>query len=190
MYKRQACTILTLAWTLKGVCDALSVGPYVSEVVSSSSVPIAILPAIVFAVAAFLSFSTGTAWGTFGILIPIVVPICQNVDISILSIMLAATLAGSVFGDHCSPISDTTILSSTGAGCDHITHVSTQIPYALLVAGCSFAGYLVAGFTRNVFITLAFSVALLVGALFLLHKFTLKKESAAAKAELAQRSEG
>ena len=118
------------------------------------------------------------------------VPICQNVDISILSIMLAATLAGSVFGDHCSPISDTTILSSTGAGCDHITHVSTQIPYALLVAGCCFAGYLVAGFTRNVFITLAFSVALLVGALFLLHKFTLKKESAAAKAELAQRSEG
>ncbi len=92
-----ACTILTLAWTLKGVCDALSVGPYVSEVVSSSSVPIAILPAIVFAVAAFLSFSTGTAWGTFGILIPIVVPICQNVDISILSIMLAATLAGSAF---------------------------------------------------------------------------------------------
>lgn len=185
-----ACTILTLAWTLKGVCDALSVGPYVSDVVSSSSVPIAILPAIVFAVAAFLSFSTGTAWGTFGILIPIVVPICQNVDISILSIMLAATLAGSVFGDHCSPISDTTILSSTGAGCDHITHVSTQIPYALLVAGCCFAGYIVAGLTRNVVITLVFSVALLIGALLVLHKLTLKKESAAAKAELARRGEG
>ena len=185
-----ACTILTLAWTLKGVCDALSVGPYVSDVVSSSSVPIAILPAIVFAVAAFLSFSTGTAWGTFGILIPIVVPICENVDISILSIMLAATLAGSVFGDHCSPISDTTILSSTGAGCDHITHVSTQIPYALLVAGCCFAGYIVAGLTRNVVITLVFSVALLIGALLVLHKLTLKKESAAAKAELARRGEG
>ena len=160
-----------------------------SDVVSSSSVPIAILPAIVFAVAAFLSFSTGTAWGTFGILIPIVVPICENVDISILSIMLAATLAGSVFGDHCSPISDTTILSSTGAGCDHITHVSTQIPYALLVAGC-FAGYIVAGLTRNVVITLVFSVALLIGALLVLHKLTLKKESAAAKAELARRGEG
>ena len=107
-----------------------------------------------------------------------------------LVVSIAACLSGAVCGDHCSPISDTTILSSTGAGCDHITHVSTQIPYALLVAGCCFAGYLVAGFTRNVFITLAFSVALLVGALFLLHKFTLKKESAAAKAELAQRSEG
>ena len=184
-----ACSILTLAWTLKGVCNALSVGPYVSDVVSSSSVPIAILPAIVFVVAAFLSFSTGTAWGTFGILIPIVVPICENVDISILSIMLAATLAGSVFGDHCSPISDTTILSSTGAGCDHITHVSTQIPYALLVAGCCFAGYIVAGLTRNVVITLVFSVALLIGALLVLHKLTLKRENAAAKAELGRRGE-
>ncbi len=186
-----ACTILTLAWTLKGVCDALSVGPYVSEVVSSSSVPIAILPAIVFAVAAFLSFSTGTAWRDVwhshshcGAHLP------ERGYFRSSASCWPATLAGSVFGDHCSPISDTTILSSTGAGCDHITHVSTQIPYALLVAGCSFAGYLVAGFTRNVFITLAFSVALLVGALFLLHKFTLKKESAAAKAELAQRSEG
>ncbi len=181
-----ACSILTLAWTLKGVCNTLSVGPYVSDVVSSSSVPIAILPAIVFVVAAFLSFSTGTAWGTFGILIPIVVPICENVDISILSIMLAATLAGSVFGDHCSPISDTTILSSTGAGCDHITHVSTQIPYALLVAGCCFVGYIVAGLTRSVAITLVVSVVLLIAALFILHRVTLNKESAAAQAELAK----
>ena len=181
-----ACSILTLAWTLKGVCNTLSVGPYVSDVVSSSSVPIAILPAIVFVVAAFLSFSTGTAWGTFGILIPIVVPICENVDISILSIMLAATLAGSVFGDHCSPISDTTILSSTGAGCDHITHVSTQIPYALLVASCCFVGYIVAGLTRSVVITLVVSVVLLIAALFVLHRVTFNKESTAAQAELAK----
>ena len=143
--------ILVLAWTLGSMCsDILSTGEYVKDVVLQYSFPVAVIPAVIFAVAAFLSFSTGTAWGTFGILIPIVVDICASAAPQLLVIALAATLAGSVFGDHCSPISDTTILSSTGASCSHLAHVSTQIPYAMLVAGCSFVGYLVAGFTENV----------------------------------------
>ena len=121
----------------------------------------------------------GTSWGTFGILIPIIIAICEAIgaqDLTIIS--LSATLAGSVFGDHCSPISDTTILASTGAGCNHIDHVSSQIPYALTVACCSFVGFLVAGFTRNVIITLVVAVALLLISLKVLHSVSAKKLAA------------
>lgn len=170
-----ACMILTLAWALKGICAELSVAEYVSEIVGGSNLPAMLLPAIIFVVAAFLSFSTGTAWGTFGILIPIVVPLCEAMDPSLLIITLSATLAGSVFGDHCSPISDTTILSSTGAGCDHIRHVSSQIPYAITVACCCFVGYLVAGFTKNVYITLLVSFALLAAVIAVLYRISRKK---------------
>ena len=172
-----ACTILTLAWTLKGVCASLSLDVYVSTMVKESAFPIAFLPGVIFLVAAFLSFATGTAWGTFGILIPIVSGLfgadilLQNPEILIIS--LSATLAGSVFGDHCSPISDTTILSSTGANCDHVNHVSSQIPYACVVAGCSFIGYIVAGFTSNVYITLVASLALFAIVMFVV-KITKK----------------
>lgn len=169
-----ACMILTLAWTLKGVCNSLSVDSYVAGIVSGSNLPVAFLPAIIFVVAAFLSFSTGTAWGTFGILIPIVVSICNEISPEILSIALAATLAGSVFGDHCSPISDTTILSSTGAGCDHMVHVSTQISYACTVAVCCFVGYIVAGISKNVLITLLVSAALLAVLMMFFHRRSLK----------------
>lgn len=164
--------ILVLAWAISGVCrDLLMTGDFVSTVVQSSNIPIAVLPAITFAIAAGLSFSMGTSWGTFGILIPIVFAICESVAPSLIIPTLAASLAGSVFGDHCSPISDTTIMASAGAGCDHIEHVSTQLPYCLLVAACCFAGYLVAGFTNgNLILTLAVSVALLFGALVVLHK--------------------
>lgn len=138
--------ILILAWTLSGVCrDLLSAPQFMQHVVTSSGMGAMFLPVIVFAIAAFLAFSMGTAWGTFGILIPIVVPIVEVLDPSLTVVVLSATLAGSVFGDHCSPISDTTILSSAGAGCAHIEHVSTQLPYALLVAGSAGVGYLVAG---------------------------------------------
>ena len=138
--------ILVLAWTISGVCrDLLQTPQFVESVVTGGSMTAALLPAAVFAIAAFLSFSTGTAWGTFGILIPIVVPVAQALDPQLLVVSLSATLAGSVFGDHCSPISDTTILSSAGSGCNHVEHVSTQLGYALLVAGCCMAGYLVAG---------------------------------------------
>ena len=141
--------ILVLAWTISGVCQNLLQTPaYVRTLVEADGgMTGGLLPAIIFILAGFLSFSTGTAWGTFGILIPIVVPVAQQVDPSLVLVCLSATLAGSVFGDHCSPISDTTILSSAGAACTHIEHVSTQMPYAFIVAGSSLVGYVVAGFT-------------------------------------------
>lgn len=158
-----ALTILILAWALGGVCrEMIGTGWFVSNFVTAANLSLSLLPAVVFAVAAFLSFSMGTAWGTFGILLPIVSMICVGNDsASILIPALGATLAGSVYGDHCSPISDTTILASTGAQCEHLKHVETQLPYATLVAGVCFAGYLVAGFVRNPWITIAVSVLLL-----------------------------
>ncbi len=176
-----ACTILTLAWTISGVCrDLLGTGQYVGELVRHFSLSLYFLPAIIFVVAALLSFSTGTAWGTFGILIPIVMVVMEPAgDLKLATVALAATLAGSVFGDHCSPISDTTILSSTGAGCNHIQHVSTQMPYALLTAVASFFGYLAAGFSRgNVFLTLGVSAVVLLGGVFLFHRLTGKRKPA------------
>ncbi|MDR1469089.1 MAG: Na+/H+ antiporter NhaC family protein [Spirochaetaceae bacterium] len=172
-----AIVILTLAWTISGVCrDLLETGRYVAGVVEAASLPVALIPAIMFAVAAALSFATGTAWGTFGILIPITINICDIVAPHLSIIALSSVMAGSVFGDHCSPISDTTILSSTGAQCNHIDHVSTQIPYALTVAAACFVGYIVAGFVAplgfaiSVLVTLPVSVVLLLIALVLLPK--------------------
>lgn len=174
-----ACAILMLAWTISGVCrDLLLTADFVKNVVAGSTIPGALLPALIFAIAAFLSFSTGTAWGTFGILIPIVVPVAEAVAPELMVVSLAATLSGSVFGDHCSPISDTTILSSTGASCNHLEHVSTQMPYAGLVAGCCFAGYLVAGFTAaNVWLTLGSALLLLLGVIVVLHRRCMAKEA-------------
>lgn len=163
-----AVMILALAWSLSGVCrEMIGTGEFVSGLVSGSSVSLSILPALIFVVAAFLSFSMGTAWGTFGILIPIVSMICEGSTegAAILIPALGATLAGSVYGDHCSPISDTTILSSAGAKCEHIRHVETQIPYATLVAAVCFVGYIIAGFTRNPWITLSCSVVLMLAVL-------------------------
>lgn len=176
--------ILTLAWTIGTLCqNYLGTGKYIGMLVETSNLPMELLPAIVFLVAAGLSFSIGTAWGTFGLFIPIVVFICQSATPAIMTVTLSATLAGSVFGDHCSPISDTTILSSSGAGCSHIQHVGTQIPYACLVAACCFAAYLAAGFSGgSVLLTLVTGIGLLLLALFTLHKRAkrrLEKEAAA-----------
>lgn len=169
--------ILILAWTISGVCrDLLSTGEYVGGLVAASHMPPALIPGIIFLVASGLSFAMGTSWGTFGILIPIVTMICSAVAPELVTVSLAATLAGSVFGDHCSPISDTTILSSTGAGCNHINHVSSQIPYTVVVAVCCFVGYLIAGFTNNIWLTLGSSIALLIIALVFLHKRSSKQE--------------
>lgn len=172
-----AILILVFAWALSGVCrELIGTGEFVSNLVASSSFSFALLPVIVFVVAAFLSFSMGTAWGTFGILIPIVTMICASGEgASVLICTLGATLAGSVYGDHCSPISDTTILSSAGAKCDHIAHVQTQIPYATLVAGVCVAGYLVGGITTNPWITLIVSECLLVAVLVFMSKRDQKK---------------
>lgn len=170
--------ILILAWTISGVCrDLLSTGEYVGNLVATSNMPIAFIPLIVFAVAGFLSFSMGTSWGTFGILIPIIAVVCQSLAPHLTIIALSATLSGSIFGDHCSPISDTTILSSTGADCTHMDHVSSQIPYAVVVAICCCIGYVIAGFTANLLITLIVSVLSLFTAVVLLHRIYVKNQS-------------
>lgn len=163
--------ILILAWTLSGVCrELLSTPQFMQQVVTASGMGVTFLPVIVFALAAFLAFSMGTAWGTFGILIPIVVPIVQALDPALTVVVLSATLAGSVFGDHCSPISDTTILSSAGSDCSHIEHVSTQLPYALLVAGSAAVGYLVAGLTDgNLWLSWLATAVVLFGVTIFLH---------------------
>lgn len=177
--------ILVLAWTLSGVCrDLLLTQNFVEGFIAGSTGLDLFLPAAIFAIAAFLSFSTGTAWGTFGILIPIAVPVAQAIDPQLLVVSLSAVLAGSVFGDHCSPISDTTILSSAGSGCSHVQHVSTQLPYAWFVAVCCFVGYLVAGFTHGSWL-LSFGATLIcfVGALAFLWSRSLN--TARAEAEYA-----
>ena len=165
-----ACMILTFAWSIKGVCDVLSTGIYVSHIVETSNMPVVLIPAIVFIIAALLSFSIGTSWGTFGILIPIIVTVANSIAPELLIISLAATLAGSVFGDHCSPISDTTILSSTGAACNHIDHVTTQIPYAVLVSVVSLIGFIIAGFTKSWLFSFGAALIILIIALIILHK--------------------
>lgn len=153
--------ILTFAWTLSGVTGLLGADVYVAGIVDgSASVLQSLLPAIIFLVAVGLSFATGTSWGTFGILIPIVLGVFPAGNMMVISI--AACLAGAVCGDHCSPISDTTILASAGARCHHVNHVSTQLPYALLVAAVSFVAYVIAGLTRNGWIGLGGGLAVLL----------------------------
>ena len=170
-YMVSAIMILVFAWSLSGVCrEMIGTGEFVSGLVRESNISLGFLPVLVFLVASFLSFSMGTAWGTFGILIPIVTMICVGAEGSAVLIpALGATLAGSVFGDHCSPISDTSILSSTGANCNHIGHVETQIPYACLVAGICIPGYLVSGFIANPWMPLVVSIICLIGAFAVIH---------------------
>lgn len=146
-----AIMILCLAWTLSGICSAdyLNIGGFVGSVVGGSALVGMLLPAIMYAVANGLAFATGTSWGTFGILIPIAVEVLGTGNISMLALTTAAILAGAVCGDHISPISDTTILASAGAQCNHINHVSTQIPYAMTVSACCFVGFLAGGIAGN-----------------------------------------
>ena len=168
--------ILILSWSLGGVCrQMIGTGEFISGFVSTANLPLGFLPFLIFVVAAAMSFSMGTSWGTFGMLIPIVTMICSAEGAGTLLIpTLGATLAGSVYGDHCSPISDTTILASTGASCPHIRHVETQLPYATLVAAVCAVGYLIAGFTLTPWIALAAGLALFIGALLILNKMNLK----------------
>lgn len=180
-----AILILTFAWTLKTMTNHLEAGAFVSGVVQSATALSVLLPVILFVVAIGLAFATGTSWGTFGILIPIVTSVfdaelanvSQTGEIpSMVIICISACLAGAVCGDHCSPISDTTIMASTGAQCDHVNHVSTQLPYALTVAAVCVVGYLLSGFVHNVFIVLGFSVALMLAVLFAIRFFVKRKE--------------
>lgn len=164
-----AILVLSLAWTLSGISGAgyLESGIYVSNLVSSSQISLGLIPVVFFLVAVGLSFATGTSWGTFGILIPIIMAILGETQTELLAISISAVLAGAVAGDHISPISDTTILSSAGAGCEHIEHVSTQLPYAMLVITVSMIGYIVSGLTENGFLGLFLSLLLLVVILFI-----------------------
>ena len=170
-----AILILTFAWTLSSMTGALGAAPYVAGIVEGSAGGLqALLPAIIFLVATFLAFATGTSWGTFGILIPIIVGLGATLSPDMLIIGISACLAGAVCGDHCSPISDTTIMASTGAQVQHIVHVSTQLPYALTVAAVSFVTYIVAGFTESL-IALPIGIVLMVGTLMVIQKTTGRK---------------
>lgn len=182
-----AILILTFAWALKSMTGLLEASSYVSSLVESATAVQILLPAILFVVAVGLAFATGTSWGTFGILIPIVTGVFEKelanvsstgVIPSMVVICISACLAGAVCGDHCSPISDTTIMASTGAQCNHVNHVSTQLPYALTVAGISLVCYLLAGFVQNVFVILGTGIVLLTALMLILHFVNGKKVNA------------
>jgi len=171
-----AIMILCCAWTLKAMTDSLGAKIFISQLVESSAGSFQFfLPAIIFLIAVGLSFATGTSWGTFGILIPIVLSVFGANDGAITTVAISACMAGAVCGDHCSPISDTTIMASAGAQCNHINHVSTQLPYALTVAGVSFVSYIIAGFVSNWVIVLPISIVLMLGTLFVIRIATKKK---------------
>ena len=166
--------ILIFAWTLSGVTNQLGAKVFVAELVRGAAGGLAnFLPGIIFLIGCFLAFSTGTSWGTFGVLLPIVCAVFPSGELMVISV--AACLAGAVCGDHCSPISDTTIMASAGADCDHIDHVSTQLPYALTVAGVSFVGYILAGFVQNAWIVLPVSIAMMAGTLLVIRAKESKK---------------
>ncbi len=186
-----AILILTFAWTLKTMTGLLEAGSFVSGLVESATAIQILLPLILFVVAIGLSFATGTSWGTFGILIPIVTSVFEKelanvTDTGVIPTMviicISACLAGAVCGDHCSPISDTTIMASTGAQCDHVNHVSTQLPYAMLVAAVCAVGYLLSGFVQNVFVVLGTSIVLMLLVLFVLKILTKNQKKPEKKA--------
>lgn len=171
-----AVTILIFAWSLKGVGDALDIAGFVEGLVGSNTSASAFIPAIMFMIAIFLAFSTGTSWGTFAILVPIVVPMFPG-NLEMMVIGVSAVLAGAVCGDHVSPISDTTVMSSAGAQSNHINHVSTQMQYAAVVAVVCIVGYVIAGFVRNWLITLILSFVILLLALTAIRKYSEGKEA-------------
>ncbi|MCR5580806.1 MAG: Na+/H+ antiporter NhaC family protein [Pseudobutyrivibrio sp.] len=175
-----AILVLTFAWTLKSMTDSLGAAEYVGGIVANiadNRALMSLLPALVFLVGIFLAFATGTSWGTFGILIPIVVNVFGgDLNNELMIIAISACMAGAVCGDHCSPISDTTIMASAGAECDHISHVSTQLPYALTVAAVSFASYVISGFIRNWLVCLVIGIVLMIGTLLVIKKLTGNKQ--------------
>ena len=172
-----AILILTFAWTLKAMTDSLGAKEYVAALVNSAAGGlVSFLPAIIFLVGCFLAFATGTSWGTFGILIPIVVEAFAKTNPTLMIISISACMAGAVCGDHCSPISDTTIMASAGAQCNHVNHVSTQLPYAITVAIVSCITYIFAGFIRNPLICLLIGIVLMIVTLVIVKMVTSNKE--------------
>ena len=172
-----AIMILACAWTLKTMTDSLGAKIFISHLVENSAASLqALLPAVIFLIAVGLSFATGTSWGTFGILIPIVLSVFSASDGTITVVAISACMAGAVCGDHCSPISDTTIMASAGAQCNHIAHVSTQLPYALTVAAVSFVSYIIAGFIPNWLISLPIAIVLMLATLIVIKVVSNKKK--------------
>ncbi len=164
-----AILILTLAWSLKSMTDSLGAKFYVASLVEASAANLLnFLPAIIFIVGCLLAFATGTSWGTFGILIPIVVAVFENSNPNLMIISISACMAGAVCGDHCSPISDTTIMASAGAQCEHINHVNTQLPYAVVAAIISFFTYIFAGFVQNPWISLPVGIAMILAVILVI----------------------
>ena len=181
------CLILTFAWTLCYLCrdDGLQVGTFVREMMANTGSLANFLPAVIFLIACFIGFATGTSWGTIGIMVPLVCAVFDWTDqLTLLSIGIAASCAGGVCGDHLSPISDTTIMASAGAHCYHLNHVSTQIPYGITVAAVSFVSYIIAGLVQNVVVCMIIAIALLVVTLFVIKAIVAKKH-ASAIAEIA-----
>lgn len=174
-----AILILVCAWTLKAMTDSLGAKVFIAEFVrNEASAFIPLLPAIVFLIGVGLSFATGTSWGTFGILIPIVLAVFGgSIDQEISIIAISACMAGAVCGDHCSPISDTTIMASAGAQCNHLNHVSTQLPYAMTVAAVSLVIYIIAGFVQSWLIMLPVGIAAMIATLFVIKAVTDKKKA-------------
>ena len=168
-----AILILTFAWSLKAITDVLGAKEFVAEMMKNSATGMQLLlPGIIFIVSVCLAFSTGTSWGTFGILIPIVVNVFAGHDSQMMIISISACMAGAVCGDHCSPISDTTIMASAGAQSNHINHVNTQLPYAITVAAVSFVCYIIASFIRNAIISLFIAIVLMILVLFIIKEVT------------------
>ena len=174
-----AILILCCAWTLKSMTDALGAREFIAGVVNGSAASLcAFLPAVIFVIAAVLAFATGTSWSTFGILIPICLAAISKGELTVVAI--AACMAGAVCGDHCSPISDTTIMASAGAQCNHMDHVNTQLPYVMVCAGVSFVGYLIAGFCPRWQVVLPLSVMLMLAVLFVM-RFLLRRGGGGSK---------
>ena len=170
-----AILILALAWTLKGMTESLGAKQFVAGVVSNGASSFKLfLPAIVFLIACGLAFATGTSWGTFGILIPICIAVFPEAGDPLHIISISACMAGAVCGDHCSPISDTTIMASAGAQCNHVNHVSTQLPYALTIAAISFVAYIIAGVVQNPVVPLLFGLAAVIVTLLIIKKLRAK----------------
>ena len=166
-----AILILTMAWSLKAMTDSLGAAEFVADVTENSAKGFMnLLPAIIFLIACFLAFASGTSWGTFGILIPIVVEVFAGQNETMMIISISACMAGAVCGDHCSPISDTTIMASAGAQCNHINHVNTQLPYAVVAAAVSFVTYIIAGFVQTAWIALPCGIILMLLLLLILKK--------------------
>ena len=172
--------ILCFAWTLCGLCrdDGLQVGTFVENVMANTGDLAKFLPAVIFIVACFIGFATGTSWGTIGIMVPLVCAVFDwTTQVDLLSIGLAASCAGGVCGDHLSPISDTTIMASAGAHCYHLNHVSTQIPYGITVAAVSFVSFIIAGLVQNVVICMIIAIALMIVTLFVIKAVVAKKHA-------------